>query len=76
MKCPKHGFERFTIKVVKRFNMKPYMIEPKFRSRPKTGLSCLLIGRNVSYREIENYLINYFRERGLWEGVLRIKLQV
>ena len=77
LKCPEHGLERFRIKIVKKFNMKPDMIVPKFRSRPKSGdLSCLLVGRNVSNREIKNYLTDYFRQKGLIEVISRMRLIV
>jgi len=75
MKCPEHGLERFQIKVVKKFNVKSDTITPKFRSRPSSGdLSYILVGRNVSNKEIENFLTDYFRQKGLWEMVLRMKL--
>jgi len=74
LKCPEHGLERFQIKIVKKFNVKCDTITPKFRNRPTVGdLSCLLIGRNVSDREIENYLTSYFRKKGLIETILRMK---
>lgn len=77
LRCPEHGLERFRIKIVKKFNMSPNMIMPKFRSRRKaSGLSRLLVGRDVSNQEVENYLIAYFRERGLWESILKMKLEV
>jgi len=77
LKCPEHGLERFRIKIVKRFNMIRNMITPEFRSRRKaSGLSRLLVGRDVGNHEIENYLIDYFRERGLWESILKMKLEV
>lgn len=75
LKCPEHGFERFRIKIVKRFNMDSNMIMPKFRSRPRPGeISCLWVGRYVSDREIKKYLISYFHEKGLWERILHMKL--
>ena len=74
MNCPKHGLERFKIKVVKKFNIKADMIVPQFRSRPKaSGLSSLLVGRDVSNGEIEKFLINYLQEKGLFEAILRMK---
>jgi len=77
MKCPEHGLERFRIKIVKRFNMTPNTITPEFRSRRKaSGLSRLLVGRDVGDHEIENYLIKYFRERGLWKSILKMKLEI
>jgi len=73
--CPEHGLERFRIKIVKRFNMDPDTILPRFRTRPKAGeIKFLAIGRNVTNTDIERYFTSYFRERGLWEQVLRMKL--
>lgn len=75
LNCSEHGFERFRIKIVKRFNMDPNMIMPKFRSRPKPGeISCLWVGRYVGDREIKEYLIGYFHEKGLLERILYMKL--
>jgi len=75
MKCPEHGLERYKIKVVKKFNMKADIITPKFRSRPRPDVSgfSLLVGRDVSNREIEKFLSNYFQEKGLFEAILRMK---
>lgn len=77
LNCPEHGLERFRIKIVKRFNMIHNMIRPEFRSRRKaSGLSRLLVGRDVGNHEIEKYLIHYLRERGLWESVVKMKLEL
>lgn len=77
MTCPKHGLERFQIKVVKKFNIKPDIIVPKFRNRPTKGdLSYLVVGRNVTNNQIEKYLLDYFREKGLIEAIMRIRLIV
>lgn len=77
LKCPEHGLERFRIKIVKKFNMGRNTIMPEFRSRRKaSGLSRLLVGRDVSDHKIEKYLIDYFRERGLWESILKMKLEI
>lgn len=61
--CPKHGLERFQIKVIKKYNLKSDLIVPQFRSRPKSGLSGLLVGRNVSGREVESFLNEYFHQK-------------
>lgn len=77
IRCPQHGLERFKIKIVRKFNMKPYIIVPKFRSRPVPGdLSCLLVGRGVSNKEIESYLVEYFRRKGWMKTILRTQLIV
>jgi len=71
--CPKHGLERFTIKVIRRFNISPNEIMPKFRTKPKPELSGIVVGRNVNEKEVQKFLENYFREKGLWERVLTLK---
>ena len=73
--CPEHGLERFRIKIVKRFNMNPDTILPRFRTRPKAGeIKFLAIGRNVTNTDIERYFTSYFREKGLWDQILRMRL--
>lgn len=75
MKCPRHGLERFTIKVVKKYNIPADTIKPRIRSRPESGtLSCLVVGRDVDENRMRNYLIEYFRQRGIWESVTNFKL--
>lgn len=77
MKCPEHGLERFQIKVVKKFNVRPDVITPKFRNRPTVGdLQCLVVGKDVQYHEMRNYLKDYFRQKGWNEAILRIRLKV
>ena len=71
LNCPKHGLERFQIKVIKKYNVKSDLIVPKFRSRPKTGLSSLVVGRNVSSKEIEVYLNEYFRQKQMAINILK-----
>jgi hypothetical protein len=75
MKCPKHGFERFRVKLIKRFNITSNEIIPKLRRKPTLDeIGLLYVGRNVSYDEAKNYLISYFRERGMLEEIVRIRM--
>jgi len=74
--CPEHGFERFKVKIIRKYNIKPDQITPKFRTRPKYELSSLVVGRNVQYNQLTDYLIRYFNETGLIERVLSIRLQL
>jgi hypothetical protein len=71
--CPKYGLQRYTVKVIKRFNISPNEIMPKFRTKPKPGLSGIIIGRNVNEKEVRKFFENYLREKGLWERVLSLK---
>ncbi len=74
MKCPMHGFERFKIKVIRKYNMPSYSIKPEFRSRPKPGgIRRILVGRNVKGSEAQRFLNNYFYHKGMSHSVLRIK---
>jgi hypothetical protein len=73
MACPQHGLERFTIKVVKRFNIPPNEILPKFRTKPKPDLSCIVVGRNVNEKEVKVFLQNYLYQKGLMEQVLSFR---
>lgn len=74
MQCPTHGFEHFRVRVMKRVNISSDKIIPKVRKRPKPGeISCLYVGRNVSYEKAKDYLLDYYRERGLGE-IVRVKM--
>jgi len=75
-KCNEHGFERYKIKIIKKFNMPSDEITPRFRSRPKPGeLSCLLVGRDVQVEQIQEYVNDFFRERGMWQSIIRMRLE-
>uniref|UniRef100_A0A7C4TKM2 Uncharacterized protein n=1 Tax=candidate division WWE3 bacterium TaxID=2053526 RepID=A0A7C4TKM2_UNCKA len=74
LSCPEHGLERFTVKVIRRFNISPEEIIPKFRTKPEYDLSGIIVGREVNTKEVQKYLENYLREKGIWERVLSIKL--
>lgn len=77
MRCPKHGLERFRVKVIKRYNLPADVIQPKTRNRPKPGeISCLYTGRSVNEEQVKNYLVNYFRERNMLEAIVKMRLQM
>ncbi|MBS7615699.1 hypothetical protein KEJ45_00655 [Candidatus Bathyarchaeota archaeon] len=76
LKCPDHGLERFKVRIIKKYNIKPDEITPKFRTRPKYELSSIVVGRNVQYNQLTDYLVRYFEETGLKDRVLSIRLQV
>jgi hypothetical protein len=72
--CPEHGLERFRVRIFKRMNIASDEIAPKVRMKPRAGeISCLYIGRNVSYQEAKNYLVGYFRDNIQGE-IVRIKM--
>jgi hypothetical protein len=73
--CPEHGFERFKIKVIKKHNVRKKFISPIFRTRPKYELSGIVIGKDIGYRDAREYLMKYFRETGMIDKILSIKMQ-
>jgi hypothetical protein len=73
--CPEHGFERYKIKLIKKYNIRRKLIMPKFRTKPKCELSGIIVGRNVKKTDIEDYLYQYFTETGVINRVLNVKLQ-
>jgi hypothetical protein len=76
LSCPEHGLERFKIKIVKKYNVNKESIAPKFRTKPRHELSGLIVGRDVSSLEIRDYVVQYFREAGMMDRVLSMRLQV
>jgi len=57
--CPEHGLERFKIRIIRKYNIKSDSIILKFRSRPVHGISRVIIGRNVNYTEVKDYIMKY-----------------
>ena len=75
MRCNKHGFERFRIKIVRKFNMPPNIIVPELSRRPTVGeIKCIYVGRGVSNKEVEQYLVDYFRQKGMLEKIVNMRL--
>lgn len=74
MKCPAHGFERFRIKITRKYNMPSRYIEAKFASRPKKGeIRQILVGRDVKEGEIQEFLNDYFHHKGVSHLILGIR---
>jgi len=76
MSCPEHGLERYKIKIIKKYNVTPELIMPKYRTRPKYELSSLVVGRNVEEREARDYLVRYYQDAGIIDKVLSIRTQL
>ena len=73
--CNKHGFERFRVKIVKRFNMPSNLIVPELSQRPSIGeIKCVYVGRDISNKEVEKFLVNYFREKGMLERIVKMHM--
>jgi hypothetical protein len=71
--CPKHGFEKFSIKVLKRYNIPAKEITPRFQKLKADEIKCLYIGRDVTKREIKTFFDDYFSLKG--EDILQ-KMQI
>lgn len=76
LRCPEHGLERFNIKVIKKYNVSPELITAKYRTRPKHEISGIIVGRKVSHTEMQDFMIQYFRETGIIDRVVALKLQI
>jgi hypothetical protein len=75
MLCNKHGFERFRVKIVRKFNMPPNVIVPELSRRPTVGeIKCIYVGREVNPKEVEQYLVNYFREKGMLQNIVKMHI--
>ena len=72
--CPKHGFERFSIKVVKRYNIPSRDIRPRFRKLKPDEISQLYVGRNVSDKEIKKFVNDYLSRVGIGEIILKMTI--
>jgi hypothetical protein len=75
-KCMLHGIERYRIKIIRKYNIEPDAIKPKFRTRPTYGLSGIIIGRNISYEMAKEYLLQNLDSLGLaYINILSVKIQ-
>lgn len=75
IRCPEHGLERFNIKVIKKYNVNPELIAPKYRTRPRHEMSGIIVGRKVSHTEMQDFMMQYFRETGMIDRLVALKLQ-
>lgn len=71
--CPEHGLERYKVKIVRKYNVETNSIFPRFRTRPRHELGGIVIGRNVREKEIVNYLVNYYAQKGLMENITSMR---
>jgi hypothetical protein len=51
------------------------VIVPRLSRRPTTGeIKCIYAGRGVSGKEIEQFIRNYFQEKGSLEKIVKMHL--
>lgn len=63
--CPRHGLERFRIRVLKLWNVGMKEIVPRYGENKSAFIKNLRVGPDVTRGELEDYLTRYFYERGL-----------
>jgi hypothetical protein len=73
--CPEHGIERYKIRIIKKYNIKPEKIMPKYRTRPHHELSGVVIGKNITFETARDYVLRYLNESAQQNTVMTIRLQ-
>ncbi len=74
--CPEHGMERYKIRIIKKYNIAPEKIMPKYRTRPTHELSGVVIGKNISYETARDYVIKYLNEQARIDTLMSIRLHL
>lgn len=69
------GLERYKIKLIKKYNIKAEGIMPKYRSRPTHDLSCVIIGKRISYETARDYVLRYLNDAARDNVIISIRLQ-
>jgi hypothetical protein len=73
--CSEYGMERYKIKIIKKYNISPEKIMPKYRTRPRHELSGVVIGKNISFETARDYVVRYLNESARQNMVMSIRLQ-
>ncbi len=74
-RCPESGMERYKIKIIKKYNIRPEEIMPKYRTRPHHELSGVVIGKNITFETARDYVLRYLNESAQRNTVMTIRLQ-
>jgi len=72
--CPKHGFERFSIKILRRYNIPSKDITPRFSKLKPNEINRVYVGRNVTKKEIERFFNDHFSRIGMREMILTMRI--
>ncbi len=70
------GRERWGIKIKRRFNKKPNIIEPDLSCKGIIRIKGLIVGRHVTNDEIEKFMVDYLRRIGVWSRVIEMRMQL
>jgi hypothetical protein len=63
--CPRHGLERWRIRVSKLWNVGKKEIVPRYGESKSAFVKNLRVGPSVTQGELEDFLHRYFYEKGL-----------
>jgi len=69
--CPRHGLERWRIRVAKLWNVGLKEIVPRYGENKGAFIKTLRVGSGVTETELEDFLVRYFDDKGL--GNIKIK---
>ncbi len=73
--CPDYGIERYKIKIIKKYNISPEKIMPRYRTRPRHELSGVVIGKNITVETAREYVVRYLNESAQQSMVMSIRIQ-
>jgi len=63
--CPRHGLERWRIKVSKLWNVGMKEIVPRYGENKSAFIKNLRVGSGVTHGELDDFLVRYFSAKGL-----------
>lgn len=72
--CPSHGFERFSIKLLKRYNIPSKDISLQFSKLKPEEISRIYVGRDVTRKEIRRFFDDYFSRTGTRDTLLTMRI--
>lgn len=62
--CPRHGLERWRIRVSKLWNVGGKEIIPRYGENKSGFIKTLRVGPGVTDSELEDFLVRYFYDKG------------
>jgi len=69
-----NNFERFKIKVIKKFNVPSKSFKAIYGKRRK-NLKAFVVGRGLNEEDILQYISEYIKREGLWQKIITMRLE-
>jgi hypothetical protein len=63
--CPRHGLERWRIRVSKLWNVGLKEIIPRYGENKSAFIKTLRVGPGVTEAELEDFIAHYFYDKGV-----------